>query len=380
VFFPDNGSNNPHTHALIIGVGGYPHLSDGEDPNPNVVTYFGELTRLTSPPRTASRFAEWIVEHANDWDVPLGSVELLISPAANDNFSPPPNHDGTLLSLPTFNNIRQAYLAWKSRSNRNKDNIALFYFCGHGGQKDTQLYLLCQDFGAPPGDVWEGAFDFTRTRDSFHTCAAERQFFFVDACRKLTLNLLLRQPIVRGLEGARAATDVDAPFNFTQFAAPKNEAAMGPVRGISYYAQAIMRALEGAAAKRERGRWIVTTGRLVETLEEIAGTLEIPPEAEYDPHYPREILTSATILRVPLPHVSVTIYCDPEDANPLATLSLKKYRSKNPLRTQVGGPMRIEVPAGIYDATADFKAGYKHAEASFSPNPPSHHEPLDCWL
>ena len=53
MFYPDNGSNDPHTHALIIGVGGYPYLPDGKSPNPDVITYFGELTQLTSASRTA---------------------------------------------------------------------------------------------------------------------------------------------------------------------------------------------------------------------------------------------------------------------------------------------------------------------------------------
>lgn len=378
MFYPDNGSNEPHTHALIIGVGGHPHLSDGENPNPDVVTYFGELTQLTSASRTAARFGEWVVKRANSWDVPLGSVDLLISPVSGDDFVPPNKHDGNKLDLPTRDNVRQAYLAWKARCNRNNDNIALFYFCGHGGQKGAQLYLLCQDFGASQADVWEGGFDFTRTRDSFHNCTAKRQFFFVDSCRELTLSLLRRDPTAGPLEGARDVFDKDCRYNFTQYAAPKNQFGMGPVKGVSYYAQALMKAMDGGSAKEVDKQWVITTGRLVETLEEIASTLDIPEKVEYDPTYAREINKSSVIMKVAVPKVAVTISCRPDDANQLARLSCQQIGIDNPPQpyTNDGGPWTLDVPVGIYSAVAEFEHGYNRKEELFAPTPPIYLQPL----
>ena len=378
MFYPDNGSNDPHTHALIIGVGGYPYLPDGKSPNPNVITYFGELTQLTSASRTAARFGEWVVGSANRWDVPLGSADLLISPVSGDNFILPDKHDRSKLDIPSCENVQKAYLAWKDRCDRNKDNIALFFFCGHGGQKESILYLLCQDFGASQADVWEGGFDFTRTRDSFHNCKAERQFFFVDSCRQLTLSLLRRDPTASPLEGARDVFDDDCRFNFTQYAAPKNQFAMGPVQGISYYAQALMKAMDGCSAKEVNKQWVITTGRLVDTLEEIASTLDIPPNVEYDPNYGRETNRSSVIMRVALPKVAVTITCRPDDANRLAKLTCQQIGIDNPPQpyTNDGGPWTLDVPVGFYLAIADFDQRYHRDEKMFAPIPPTYFQPL----
>ncbi len=74
--FFDSGRVGPGTHALVIGVGGYPHLDGGtgtliEDP-----LQYGNLGQLTSPPRSALAFANSLYEsvHAN-WKAPLATIE-----------------------------------------------------------------------------------------------------------------------------------------------------------------------------------------------------------------------------------------------------------------------------------------------------------------
>ena len=377
LFYPDIETNEPSTHALIIGVGGYPHIADGESPNSDVTDRFGNLKQLTSAPRSAARLAEWVVEHADDWVAPLGSLDLLISPVANDNFVLPNNHDDSTVKLPTFDVVENAYLEWKKRCDRNQDNIALFYFCGHGGQKGATLYLLCQDFGASEANIWRGSFDFTRSRDAFHACNAERQFFFVDACRKLTLGLLLHPPSAVQLLQARKETDLDCPFNFTQFAAPKNESAVGPIRGISDYAQALMKALDGGSAKKVAGQWVVTTGRLVDSLEEIARMLDLP--YDYDPRFGRETNESAVIIRVPTPKVQVTLSCEPEEANESVRLSCQRHgmADNDWPYVNVGGPWTLELPSEIHAAKAEFEQSFKqNTPQLFAPRPPTEIVPI----
>ena len=372
MFFSVEDSGQAQTHALIIGVGGYPYIADGEEPNPDVVNEFGSLKQLTSAPRSAARFAEWVVKCADAWDSPLGSVDLLISPVVNDDFVMPTNADGSALVSPTLQNVKTAYLEWKRRCDRNKDNIALFYFCGHGGEKGFSLYLLCQDFGSAY-NIWDGAFDFTRTRDAFHTCAAERQLFFVDACRELTLGLLLFDPTAAPLEGSRKATDPDCRFNFTQFSAPHNASAMGPVKGVSFYTTALMQALSGAAAKNVDGDWVITTGRVVDTLEEIARMQALPDD--YDPIFARDINETATILRVSTPQVPVTISCRPEEDNAqVVAISCQRYgmaEDEWPLRGSVA-PWTLELPAETHVVKAELNDNPNVIKVAFAPIPPNH--------
>lgn len=376
LFFSAADSDQAQTHALIIGVGGYPHVADGEDPKPKVANEFGTLTQLTSAPRSAARFAEWIVECADAWDAPLGSVDLLISPVPGDDFAVPTNADGSTPALPTLGNVKTAYIDWKKRCGGNKDNIALFYFCGHGGEKGVSMYLLCRDFGAAE-NIWEGAFDFRRARDSFHTCAAERQFFFVDACRELTLGLLLIDPTPASLEGSRRATDPDCRFNFTQFSAPRNAPAMGPVKGVSFYATALMQAMGGAAAKNVAGDWIVTTGRIVDTLEEIARMQELPED--YNPRFDRDINETARILHVPTPKVPVTISCIPEEDNAhVVAMACQRFgmaQDEWPHKVSVA-PWTLELPAVIHVIKAELDDKPGAVMQPFSPVPPNHPEAI----
>ena len=75
--YDDIQSNKAQAHLLVIGVGKYPHLLNGEHFDPHVRHL--DLGQLTSPPVSARAFARWWCESYNNPDVPLGSVELFLS-------------------------------------------------------------------------------------------------------------------------------------------------------------------------------------------------------------------------------------------------------------------------------------------------------------
>ena len=104
-------SATPGTHALIIGVGGYPHLPGGTGPTIADPTMFAGLTQLTSPPASAVALAEWLVAaDAERWVAPLASVDLLVSP------HPAYPEVGAGTVEPTIANIGTAYRAWRQRA------------------------------------------------------------------------------------------------------------------------------------------------------------------------------------------------------------------------------------------------------------------------
>lgn len=196
LIFPDNRGNSPSTHVLIIGVGGYRHLQGGTTPSQEVVDKVGVLGQLTSPPCSVIAFAQHLLSSHADLRSPLGSIDLLISPTPNDS---QPFPVGINVGPATLNDIQTSYGVWRKRCNRHKDNIAIFYFCGHGLEKEEQ-FLLAEDFGANPNNPWLGAFSFTSTRLAFHGCLAETQCFFIDACRNITSAMLKSRPDAQGLE------------------------------------------------------------------------------------------------------------------------------------------------------------------------------------
>ena len=358
LIFEDNGDNAPRTHALIIGVGGYRHLSGGSAEVPQTMEHVGLLKQLTSPPRSAVAFAQFLVESGDHWMAPLGSVDLLVSTASNDSDALP---SGLQATPATMANIQQAYNDWKERCNRNPDNIAIFYFCGHGVEKND-LHLLAEDFGTNPNNPWLGSFTFNVTRLAFHACRAKTQCFFVDACREITSGMLTRIPTEIPLD-IPDITKSQCEFNLTILGAARNEAALGPRQGISYFTQALMRALQGAVASipNEEEGWVIETGEVAKHITDVLRMVK--PEEGFkqrcDPYAPR----NTTILRVPPPKVTVVLECIPPEANPVAHLSCNTVSSPVKFKKHhQGAPWSLEIEAGHYKAVARFhQAGGFHA-------------------
>ncbi|MEM7711241.1 MAG: caspase family protein [Pseudomonadota bacterium] len=193
--FFDSQSNAPRTHALVIGVGGYPFLPGGATPTSGSLEQVGRLNQLTSPPRSALAVAEFLKTKHAQWLPPVGSVDVLISRAPGDSVSIP---NGVKADA-TIDRIRESYGEWRVRCNSDENNLALFYFCGHGLQEDEQ-YLLAQDFGQDSLNPWLGAFAFESTMLAMHRCRARTQCFFIDACREITESMkdhnIAVQPLV----------------------------------------------------------------------------------------------------------------------------------------------------------------------------------------
>ena len=188
VFGNEELDNEPRTHAIVIGVGDYVHLPEIAFDSTNIKNTFG-LTKLSSPPISAINFAHWLMgsKHVDgvekSWglqnqNAPLGTVELLTTA---------PQFETRTCSLtieqPNISNIESAFHRWFQRGNTNKNNVALFYFCGHGVQKsDKDHLLLASDFGNSL-NPWQDSFNFTKTYQGMVECQASVQCFFIDACR-----------------------------------------------------------------------------------------------------------------------------------------------------------------------------------------------------
>ena len=62
-------SGDPATHAIVIGVGTYPHLNGG-DPE-RLSRYHGGLKQLSSPPESAREFTNWLLDEFHNPAKPL---------------------------------------------------------------------------------------------------------------------------------------------------------------------------------------------------------------------------------------------------------------------------------------------------------------------
>ncbi|MFD4637864.1 caspase domain-containing protein [Lentzea sp. NPDC058436] len=248
--FEERGSG-PRTHAFVVGVGDYPYCADF-DGDGALASAVRNFKPVAGPPPSARAVASWLVENqAGKSFAPLGSVELLVS--GEDS--------------PTVENFRMAFERWYSRCDENEDNVALFFFSGHGCQKEGQLILL-EDFGRWR-NPFEGALKIETFAAGMEQCRAKVQCYFVDACRNLPHELLESPPahtftpILPDVVG-RARESV------ILFGTAPGATAPGSLDGPTPFTVTLLQALEGAAATKDHsGQWVIRTGDLVTAMNAV---------------------------------------------------------------------------------------------------------------
>jgi hypothetical protein len=173
---------NPGVHALIVGVSRYPFLAGGQTP----VADPWELGQLTSAASSAHALFEWLKKAR--LPVPLATCRVLLSPSASPN-------EAALAGLTdeaTFDNVFAEAHAWRQDAKSHQSNITVFYFAGHGVQRDKEDAVLClHDFRQPPATApsLRRAIDLATLRAGLSPSSsqpeiARTQFYFVDACRE----------------------------------------------------------------------------------------------------------------------------------------------------------------------------------------------------
>ncbi len=191
------------THAIIIGVGHYPHLEGGPTPRRNTL----DLKQLTSPPHSALAIAKWLKATYDNPEAPLATVEILVSKGAKKIRIPNERGERVTVEQASMANARAAILRWVDRANARRDNVTVFYFCGHGVAAGLFSGLLLEDFGADHGGMrlLENVIDLEGLHLGMDLCRARRQVYFIDACRntpheiaKLAFHGGLGDPIFHG--------------------------------------------------------------------------------------------------------------------------------------------------------------------------------------
>lgn len=322
--------DGPRLHALVVGVGAYPHLNGGgRTPTPALST----LGQLASPVPTALHVARWLAgDYTND-ACPLGSVDLLLSPAQDVE-----RPDGTTMPVEaaTLQALENAAERWFTRCDSHEDNIAFLYFSGHGlqGNPNNNQLLLPADVGESTANPWRNLVDFDGTRLGMRKCKADTQLFFIDACNEYSTDTLGQldvsgQALVSGGDfGDRVRTVA------TYRAARAGRQAFAPTGGgLTYFAQVLFEALRGIGAtlSRETETPEINTYYLGGVLDDLKHDLFDPETADrlsWDPH-PEG--ARAVIHQPPAALVRTTLRCDPEtrelDAAFRLARGMEEYRS-----------------------------------------------------
>ncbi len=365
----------PQLHVLLIAVGGYPYLKDGPHEKDQYFSGAANLGQLTSPSVSAEEMYSAIIQlhQDNAWITPLGSIDVLVSCAQQAK----PVFAGMTPGNATIANINQAYYDWKARCDTHEDNIALFFFCGHGLEKGEH-YLLAEDFGVNPHNPWPQSFSFESTRRAFYTCKAKTQLFFVDACRYVTSDMLTHDIPPTPLE-IPSFRSTSCKYDLVQKAAAPNEGAYGEKNKASFFTRALTGALKGNVAEKESGVWKVGTAKLAGKMNELLG--EVMPGQDY----PQRCISSTSDVRDIIqlkgpPQALLNVTCDPEQAIAAAALSCKNAKTaKEVKRAPEPQPWNIKVEAGVYSVKASFANGaFSDYEEYIPVNPPVTREKIRC--
>lgn len=283
----DDGLMDPGTHVLIVGVGHYPYLKDGGAEIPFTMPM--GMGQLSSPPRSVQEMAEWFMDTAggfNNPERPLRSLQVLCSA---DTAVTLDGTDGTTIAIDraSMSAVQQAVQNWMVRAGRNPDNLAVFFFCGHGlAFGEVENALLLEDFGSnaayPMADAI--AFDSMRLGVMRH-CAAQNQVHLIDACRTPPSRDFLEaygddatgNPIaVAGL--SRKLRDKIAPVYFATGLA---SAAYGLAGQASIFTQGLLQSMRGPASRDKDPYWEVQVPALAEGINKCVASMSFQAQPQY---------------------------------------------------------------------------------------------------
>lgn len=328
----------PQLHAIVIGVGAYPHLK-------NVARRFG-LQPLDSPAKSAVSIAAWLRDRYPELNKQrgLGSIELLTSSPSGASV------EGA--AQPSLHNIRKACKRWAMRSKAHKDNLAVFYFCGHGLYAGSH-FLLADEFGNSETDnVWSEAIDFQQFASEAGKYGINRFVAFVDACAQLPAD---PSESIRG-DTLLAATPPGehSALNASYFAAEGGSLAYGLREDTSVYSGVIVSCLEGLAAVNCDSVWKIDAASLSSALLRVMRQKAHQNGMTFDPGQEIYDYDGSTLFEVQTPQVSVCIQhigVDKKVADK-TTIELTKGLAKFEVKASEPKPLRIHVPPGEYSVAA----------------------------
>ena len=251
-------SQDPQTHALVIGVGRFPLLKGQKA---ELMEELRDIEDVTSPPNNARKIAEWLIEASDQLIPELGSIELLISEEDGSQAlfprgdHSPPGRQNDNIDPATGNNVAQALSDWMTRSQISANNMALFYASSHGMQAQEHVLLL-EDAGEETHDPWRNMISLDHLHRNLYKKTNNRSVLFADCCRNL---LEEGAHSLDGFTGRRIDTITDVEYvrarsNPNRFvymlrASPLGAEATATKNGLGHFTESLLTCLRGGAGE-----------------------------------------------------------------------------------------------------------------------------------
>jgi len=374
----------PQTHAFVVGIGHYRNLPGGGGRADELGL---GLTQLSSPPISARAFTDWLLHEHHNPQAPLGSVELLISDDLSNTYTLP-NGTVKVIEVAKISNIERAFTRWYDRCNRHANNVAIFFFCGHGLSVRGDRLLLAEDIASNPLQPLAQSINLDAMHRGMYMCRAETQSFFIDACQMQPydvqgmLNIGAKE-FITVLPGFQrpSASPWDAPiYN----ASMPGHLAYGRANEMTLFTRNLLLALGGLSSEKlqSTGQWTVTTGRLSTIVNDLVA------RAAAIAGLPQQSTTTGTLIGrntlhicVDTPKVPIQLTLAPTEAYDLAELHLESMfdPARHYHRPPAPREWATEVYADMYHLSADFQAGrYQRIYTPIVVAPPECLQGISC--
>ncbi len=353
-------AGQPMVHAIIIGVSDYAFLPD---PGQAGVPGGLNLQKLTAAASSAVDVAAWLARQQGKLVAPIGSIRLCASQIATQPHPPAGASDATRQTVAT------ALHEW--RQAQQPDDIAFFYFAGHGIQRNrADMVLLCADFNAPHDGPLNRAVELTNVwgglgRNVNQATVGKTQIYFVDACRERPKAIAnfedLHVPDVWGVPNLNGKDDRHAPIFY---ATTPGSLAYADPNVATLFSKTLLRCLENEAATLDddTGNWQITSKSLERALASrfraLAGTVT-DQECDAD-HSIAEFVISR--LASP-PQCTLRIHVDPDAAVPATAIRITDLATATdtvlpaPLQPH---PFDHVLPGGYYRFSAEPQLPFTH--------------------
>lgn len=308
----DDGLNDPGTHVLLVGVGKYPHLKDGSGAPFQHAMGMGQLS---SPPESVRQMARWFLDPAGGFhnpEHPLRSLQVLCS--ANARVSvPDPAGEEKAVDAARKTTVTQAIKDWMARASRNGQNMAVFYFCGHGlAFGEAENALLLEDFGGDGDNPMADAIAFDDMRMGImRRCAAKYQVHLIDACRTPPTKQFDKDygdratgdpVVVAGL-----SLELREKIAPVYFATGLASAAYGVPGQASLFTQGLLQSMRGPASRDKDDWWEVQVSALAEGINKCVASMAFQTQPQYC--QPRDTGQEVTLHRLrAAPEVVVKVF------------------------------------------------------------------------
>lgn len=360
----DDSSTDPGTHALLIGVGKYPYLHEGSAPEAERLPHHMKMGQLSSPPHSVKSLADWLADPAegfNNPERPLRSLQILCSGAAPFTWGMP-GAAPAAIARADMATARKAINDWKTRAGRNKANMAVFYFCGHGlalGASETSLLL--EDFGSDHADPMTHAIAFSGMRLGLQTqCAAQHQCHFIDACRSQPTETFLEtygadssgQRVIAG----PLSSDFRGRLTPVFFATGLLSAAYGQPGQPSIFMQGMLKCFRGVGSRENADHYAVVPQAIGEGINKCVESLAFSKVPQFC--QPQEAGHEFTFHRIRgTPEVLVKLFTRDEAKLAAAIFAHMKEGSPNRFERKPPqpAPWWVPLPLGryVFEAKAD---------------------------